>query len=186
MSPHRYWFNTYTPHRIPIRLTDGSIIYSAGIGSVKFEPRLQGKSGRVIEFHRVLHVPQLCSNLLSVLYLTRHKKFVVVICNNVISFRYLGKLLFTATVNARSSSNTAVVDGITIPISDFAGLITTRPLGKILWHDRFLHLSYNEIQSMISKKLVTGITVEDNTPPDPICELRHPTSMDSPYSSTRR
>ncbi|KZS86308.1 hypothetical protein SISNIDRAFT_392075, partial [Sistotremastrum niveocremeum HHB9708] len=59
----------YTPHRIPIRLADGSIIYSAGIGSVKFEPRLQGKSGRVIEFHRVLHVPQLCSNLLSVLYL---------------------------------------------------------------------------------------------------------------------
>ncbi|KZS87975.1 hypothetical protein SISNIDRAFT_398298, partial [Sistotremastrum niveocremeum HHB9708] len=54
-----YWFNTYTPHRIPIRLADGSIIYSAGIGSVKFEPRLQGKSGRVIEFHRVLHVPQL-------------------------------------------------------------------------------------------------------------------------------
>ena len=74
MTPHRHWFHTYKPHIVPIRLADGSIVSSAGIGSVRFQPVLSGGSlGRLIEFERVLHVPKLCSNLLSVLYLTCFK-----------------------------------------------------------------------------------------------------------------
>ena len=59
MTPHRHWFNTYKPQSTPIRLANNQIIYSAGIGSVCFQPVIGGKPGQLLEFHRVLHVPQL-------------------------------------------------------------------------------------------------------------------------------
>src|ERR1700733_10379274 len=66
MSPHRHWFHTYTPHVVAIRLADNQVIYSAGIGSIRFQPIWNGIKRGLIEFHRVLHVPALRSNLLSV------------------------------------------------------------------------------------------------------------------------
>jgi len=36
MTPHRHWFNTYTPQSIKIILADGSAVYAAGVGSVQF------------------------------------------------------------------------------------------------------------------------------------------------------
>ena len=79
MTPHRHWFNTYKPHVIPIRLANNQVIHSAGIGSVLFKPTVNGKPKQLLEFHRVLHVPELRNNLLSVLYLTCHKSYVVTI-----------------------------------------------------------------------------------------------------------
>ena len=38
MTPHRHWFSDYKPHKTAIRLADNTIIYSVGIGSVKFAP----------------------------------------------------------------------------------------------------------------------------------------------------
>src|ERR1700761_7298177 len=37
MTPHRDWFVHYTPHTVPIKIADGNIIYSAGIGDVHFK-----------------------------------------------------------------------------------------------------------------------------------------------------
>lgn len=70
MTPHRHWFNQYTPNRTPIRLANNDVIYSVGMGTVRFQPVVNGKKGRLLEFERVLHVPDLRNNLLSVLYLT--------------------------------------------------------------------------------------------------------------------
>ena len=53
MTPHRHWFKTYTPYVTPISLANGQIVYSAGIGSIQFEPVLKGKKARIIEFERV-------------------------------------------------------------------------------------------------------------------------------------
>ncbi|KZV58901.1 hypothetical protein PENSPDRAFT_549487, partial [Peniophora sp. CONT] len=69
MTLHRHWFHTYEPFVTPVRLANGAVIYSAGVGSVVFEPEGEGVDGQPIELTRVLHVPQLCANLLSVLYL---------------------------------------------------------------------------------------------------------------------
>ncbi|KAG2030698.1 hypothetical protein BDR03DRAFT_1016848 [Suillus americanus] len=70
MTPHRHYICNYTPKRVPIRLADSTIVYSAGVGSVVFNPVSVGevKSLRAVEFTRVLHVPDLHNNLLSVLY----------------------------------------------------------------------------------------------------------------------
>lgn len=74
MTPHRHWLRNYTPYRTPVRLADSTIVYSAGVGSVVFAPEVKGKALRPVEFERVLHVPALKSNLLSVLYLT-HRQY---------------------------------------------------------------------------------------------------------------
>ena len=68
MTPHRSWVRNYTPLRVPIRLADDTIVYSEGVGSVVFKPVLGGKDARAVKFSRVLHVPLLQNNLLSVLY----------------------------------------------------------------------------------------------------------------------
>jgi gag-polypeptide of LTR copia-type len=86
MTPHRAWFEEYEPYSIPIRVADGTVVNSAGIGSIHFQPRLQGIQCQQVVFHRVLHVPQLQNNLLSVLYLTSKEGFRVVAENQSMFF----------------------------------------------------------------------------------------------------
>ena len=57
------------PHHIPIRLADGSVVYSEGIGTVQFSPVVNGQEMAKLEFTNVLYVPSLSSNLFSVLYI---------------------------------------------------------------------------------------------------------------------
>ncbi|KZT28912.1 hypothetical protein NEOLEDRAFT_1057606, partial [Neolentinus lepideus HHB14362 ss-1] len=59
MTSHRNWFQSYSPHRIPICLANHQIIYSAGLGSVEFHPIIDGKASNPVLFHDVLHVPDL-------------------------------------------------------------------------------------------------------------------------------
>lgn len=87
MTPHRHWFHSYTPYRVAIRLADHKVIHSTGCGSVRFQPVINGKPQCLLEFHDVLHVPALRSNLLSVLYLTRNKLYNVHIDSVRISFK---------------------------------------------------------------------------------------------------
>jgi hypothetical protein len=110
MTPHAHWIRNYTPFRTPIRLANDHIVYSAGIGSVRFVPTIRGKRARVVEFTRVLHVPDLRTNLLSILYLTRHKLFTVSINSHEMRFIRDNTLLFTAQIN---ENNAAFLDGTT-------------------------------------------------------------------------
>jgi len=57
------------------------------------------------------------------------------------------------------------------PISTTSAYNTTAsPMDIILWHRRFSHLNYPDLKSMISKNLVTGISIKSLSTPDPICE----------------
>jgi len=66
LTPDHYWLRSYRPHRVPVRLTDSTIVYSAGMGSVVFVPELEGKRGHPVEFSNVLHVPDLRSNVCAI------------------------------------------------------------------------------------------------------------------------
>ena len=125
MTPHAHWIRNYTPFRTPIRLANDLIVYSAGIGSVVFAPTIRGKRMRVVEFSRVLHVPDLRTNLLSILYLTRHKQFTVNINAHEMRFIRDGTLLFTAQIN---ENNAAFLDGTTDKDSQHANFISTLPV----------------------------------------------------------
>lgn len=176
MTPHRHWMRNYTPISIPIRLADHSVVYAAGIGTVLFTPTWEGKALRSVEFSRVLHVPQLRNNLLSVLYLAMNSQIEVHIHKPRMDFHRDGKLLFYAPID---SSNTACLAGSVVPITQFANVssVSTLPQDLSLWHRRLAHFHYQGVKTLISKGLVTGITLPSNTStssptssPDPICE----------------
>ena len=171
MTPHLHWFRSYSPYKTPIRLADHTVIYSAGIGDVEFEPVLKnGKLGRRLVFQRVLHVPDLRSSLFSVLYMTRNKSFRVTIIQNCMLFRRQGKLLFTASVDDR---NAACLDGRVVPTDriESAQAVSTLPVDKALWHRRFAHLHHRSVEEIIRHKMVKGLVIQDSSsPPDPICE----------------
>jgi hypothetical protein len=100
MTPHHHWLRNYAPRRVPIKLADNNIVYSAGVRTVVFSPVVDGKTVRAVEFTRVSHVPDLRNNLLSVLYLTRNIGFTVHINSSHMSFeRPTGTPLFVATIS---------------------------------------------------------------------------------------
>ena len=117
-----------------MKLANDTTIYSVRIGSVKFQAIVNGKRECLLEFHRVLHVPALKNNLLSVLYLTKNKEYIVTITKDKMLFRRHNKTLFTATVNARF---TGILDGAVVPMTQYANLAHTILLDYALWHRRF-------------------------------------------------
>jgi hypothetical protein len=107
MTPHRQWFRSYSPHIVPVRLADNTIIYSAGLGSVEFKP----DGLNPVIFHDVLHVPALGSNLLSLFHLTRIKGYKIGIENDQVLFYRDKSLMFSATVD---NNNVGHLNGQTI------------------------------------------------------------------------
>ena len=168
MTPHKNWIRNYTPYRVPVRLADNSVIYSEGIGSVRFKPLIDGRQASDIEFTKVLHVPALHNNLLAVLYLTKYKGIDVLISKSKMCFLDQNKnTLFTATIG---NDETGYLDGYTIDNLEKVHLVSTLPLDLSLWHKRLGHHNYDDIKRMISKNLVDGIVLDSETKPDPICE----------------
>ena len=133
MTPHREWFKTYKPCKVPVRLADNNVIYAAGVGSIVFTPIVDGVPLRQLEFSDVLHVPLLANNLLSVLTLTKKKNFEVNIRKATMSFMLNSQVLFQASV---SNDNTALLDGATV----VQAALRTTAFSPDLWHHRFCHI----------------------------------------------
>ena len=167
MTPHRHFFATYMPFRVPIRLADKSIIYSAGVGSVQFKPVIDGKEGRIVEFERVLHVPKLGCNLLAVFYLTRTKRFRVAIEDDHVHFMRDGSVLFTAHVD---HNHVGRLLGQTVTFAQSAAAVSTCTLDLALWHRRFAHRNLEDVRKAINQSLVNGAHLRSTAQPDPICE----------------
>ena len=45
MTPHHHWLCNYTPKCITIKLIDNIVVYLAGVGTVVFNPVIDGKRG---------------------------------------------------------------------------------------------------------------------------------------------
>ena len=168
MTPHRSFFVEYTPHVIPILIANGHIIHSAGIGTVHFKPIVKGHPANVVILKNVLHVPELSQSLLSVMCLTVKHGYKVVIVRDCIYFYTKGSLVLTAKL----FGNLAYLNGTTLhqPTSASALNTTASPLDITLWHRRFSHLNYTDLNAMVKKNLVTGLTLSSHASPDPICE----------------
>jgi hypothetical protein len=168
MTPHKHWLRNYKPCRIPIKLADNKIIYSSGIGSILFRPFINGVETQSLLFSRVLHVPLLQNNLLSVLYLAVHKEYNININSNSIYFIQSGRLRFTASI---TSQNAAFLDGVTVPAClESANLTSTLPLDLSLWHRRLGHHNHDYVKKLHFKHMVTGMKIDVKSKPDPICE----------------
>jgi hypothetical protein len=167
MTPHRSWFEKYEPCSVPVRVANGTVVKSAGIGSVRFTPVIRGVPARGVVFHRVLHVPALQSNLLSVLYLTSQQRFRVLIDKRVMRFERDGELLFTAS----QQGQLAYLDGYTsLSSSHSAHSASLLPLTLDLLHRRLGHIGFDLLKRLLSSKVVTGLHLDDRSAPDPVCE----------------
>src|SRR6202000_697802 len=171
MTPHREWFTEYEAYTVPVRVADGTVVHSAGVGTVRFKPFKPYGGGSVVQevvFNKVLHVPSLCNNLLSVLYLTGKQGFSVVIEKYTMSFHLKGHLHFTAT----QRGGLAYLDGSTLWDHSPQALaaLSLLPQTLELWHRRFSHINYTDLKHMIASKLVTGLKVDSSPSPDPVCE----------------
>ena len=45
MTPHHHWLHNYTPKHIAIKLANNTVVHSAKVGSVVFNPVIDGKRG---------------------------------------------------------------------------------------------------------------------------------------------
>ena len=171
MTPHRNWIRDYTPYRVPIRLADNSVVYSEGVGSVLFQPIIDGKIARDIELSRVLHVPALKNNLLAVLFLTRKRGFNVHIGSDTMQFDIHGQTLFTARI---TKDGIGYLNGHTICDKSesvyVVGSGSTLPLDLDLWHRRFFHYNVGDLSKLSKLDLVEGFKLDSNAKPDPVCE----------------
>ncbi|KZV59212.1 hypothetical protein PENSPDRAFT_550680, partial [Peniophora sp. CONT] len=141
MTLHCHWFHTYEPFVTPVRLANSVVIYSARVGFVVFEPEGEDVDGQPVELTRFLHVPQLCANLLSVLYLSLHKRFSILIFGDRVHFSQDSAVLFTARITGRCA---AYLEGKTrVTPSAFAAMASalraTLPQDLSLWHRRTMH-----------------------------------------------
>src|SRR6266702_3872180 len=170
MTFNRHWIRNLKPYRVQIRLADGSVVYSEGVGSVRFNPVVNGQEMRPLEFSNVLYVPALSTNLFSVLYLTLHHHFIVSIEKDTIHFIRDNRIAFQAKTGP---SNAAYLLGDTIPVEEFASLssATTLPLDWYLWHRRLCHHHLAGIKKLLSGNLVTGFKLDSQASPDPVCEV---------------
>jgi hypothetical protein len=143
MMPHRHWLRDYTPHVVPIKLANGGLVYSEGIGSLQFKPQVEGVWLGPVQFSRVLHVPALRSNLLSILYLTKNHGWECIINATTLAFK-------------RAPTELAHLS------------ITAAPLSQELWHRRCVHHSHATVKKMSS--MVTGLVITCLAATDLICE----------------
>jgi hypothetical protein len=95
------------------------VVYSEGVGSVRFNPVVNGQEMAPLEFSNILYVPALRSNLFSVLYLTLHRHLTVSIEKDTLHFIRENKIAFQAKTGA---SNAAYLVGDTIPVEEFPSL----------------------------------------------------------------
>ncbi|KAI0755973.1 hypothetical protein BC629DRAFT_1254357, partial [Irpex lacteus] len=138
-----------------------------------------------VEFSRVLHVPELGSNLLSVLYLARNHRFNVHISSERMDFVQDSVIRFCAPIDA---SNTTHLAGNVIPAPESAlvSATLTLPLDESLWHRRFAHHHHAGVKKLISQGVVLGLKLDSTAPADPApCLAGKPNAAPFPPSTSR-
>jgi hypothetical protein len=136
---------------------------------VQFTAVVNGQESRLLEFSNVLHVLNLPSNLLSVLYLTMHCSFITFIQMDTLHFIWDNKIHFQAQVTA---SNSAFLLGDTIPVQQLASLLSSsaQTFDLSLWHHCLCHQHLSGIKKLLSGNLVMGFRLNSQADPNLVCD----------------
>lgn len=166
MTPHRHWFHTFVPWRVPVKIANGQIIYSEGKGTVLFIP--EGSSNRpTVAITDVLFVPELGCNLLSPLHLTQHKGFSIAITKDLILFKRDTVTLLHVTV---TDTNVGTLNGqVQVQVQQHAQSSQV-VLDRSLLHRRLEHISQDRLESLLKNKLVVNLKLDSETPMSGLCD----------------
>jgi hypothetical protein len=163
MSPRRSWFTKLKPLAIPIRVANDQVVYSEGVGLVILEQA--DKSLRPVLLSRVLYVPALQNNLLSVLHLIANHRFRIEIEGKEMVFLQNGEHRFSAAIR----DNTAWINASTPPAPE-AALRGEAVMSRTLWHRHLCHIGADRLEQAIKGKVATGLVVQSNAPALTHCE----------------
>ena len=152
MTPHRHWFQSYTPCSVPISVANGQVIYAAGKGTVEFVPVHDGRILRSVVFSGVLHVPLLNQNLFSVLTLSENHDFCVEIHKGGMDFKRARNRVFSAAVGA---DKVALLSGSTVVQPEHAHLASA--LSYDILHHRLGHISLGRLQTLQTRDMLSGV-----------------------------
>ena len=165
MTPHRHWFQSYEPYRMPIRLANNQIVYSAGRGTVLFSPVIEGRPGGNVLLMNVLHVPDLQNNLIAVLNLTTKHSFTVLIVNKTLLFKQSNQVVFTATVQ----NGVGYLDGKTIQSGEVAFAASPQAEFNLL-HCRLAHTGEDRLKKLLSQDMAQGVQINGPMKQSEVCE----------------
>jgi hypothetical protein len=162
MTPHRFWFVQYKPFVTPIRVANGAVVFSEGVGTIVLQPTLPGVWE--LRLSRVLHVPELQNNLLSVLHLVSCHAFEVVINSKEMRFMKDSELCFTASIR----QNTAYVD-CTTPGAPETALASSQSLDRALLHCRLVYLGKDLLEQAIKHGVADDLKLDSSEPLSALC-----------------
>ena len=163
MTPHKEWIRDMEPCRVPVRLANDDVVWATGRGNIIFSPLIDGKATQFVEFNRVLYVPDLESNLFSVLAAVRRGKLKVIIEKDVISFLKDGILLFTWSVYR----NIGTLNGTTLDCSE--QVFFTR-ITRSLLHQRLGHIGKDRLERLLKEDLADGVIIDPKSELRDICD----------------
>ncbi|CAK5281449.1 unnamed protein product [Mycena citricolor] len=122
------------PHRAPIRVANGLVVYSELVGEIVLRPLIHGHArSRSVILSNVLYVPALSHNLISTTYLSVHHDYTVLMKENYILFKRNGEVYFVADI---SEQGQALVRETGFPSAGSALVSTagTLPINLSLMH----------------------------------------------------
>ncbi|CAK5269198.1 unnamed protein product [Mycena citricolor] len=153
------------PHRAPIKVANGVVVYSELVGEIVLRPLIHGHArSRSVILSNVLYVPALSHNLISTTYLSVHHDYTVLMKENYILFKRNGEVYFVADI---SEQGQAFVRETGFPSAGSALVSTagTLPIDLSLMHRRPGH--HSDTKLVMDKELVTGVRLASARKPDP-------------------
>ena len=142
MTFNHHWMRNLRPHCIEITLADGSVVYSEGVGLVRFNPVVEGQEMVPLEFMNVLYVPALCNNLFSVLYFASHRHFIIIIEKDTMHFIRDSKISFQAKTGASTAAYLSCWEHHSCQGIASLSSATTLPLDWHLWNHKPILIQY--------------------------------------------
>ncbi|KIM19993.1 hypothetical protein M408DRAFT_30751 [Serendipita vermifera MAFF 305830] len=141
MTSHKEWLVDYTPLKVSIHLVDDSVVYSAGIGKVWFEPVLDGYHAPLVSF-----------------------------IDTRVTFEKHGAIIFDATINSSKVGklNGHTLPAIHVPPQQQALTAGLYPHDLYPWHCRFGHRRIAAVERAIKHSLL-GVQLDASTSSPSIC-----------------
>ena len=148
MTPHRAYFIEYRAYRTPIRVAQGAVVYSEGIGAILFTNH-EGKSAAMVN---VLHVPSLSFNLFGVFAFANDDWSTFEGSRQGITFLRKGEVLLMA----KRRENLAFIEG-QAGVASMANQVAAT--AAEIWHKRLGHLNYDAIKTLHDGAMASGFKV---------------------------
>ena len=148
-------------HPLKIFLGDSTFVLAQGKGKVRL-PKCDGSDDAYIALHKVLLVPKLTKNLLSVPAMAQMGAEVCFDKEKCVVIKD-GKKITVGNVLAGKLYR------VTAPEFSHHSTASNAPSLKI-WHERLGHLNLDYVNQLTKKNLVTGMRIDDSVSSEKICE----------------